>query len=362
MDPDQLLPKSPQTANIQQGVDDEQPNGGAVLEQLTVPHSPEPSLPLPQQAQHQEEGPSTLQQETSSVNPEPDINVDPQPPEHTASFPPRGNDPIDRTNGNKDGPPHEGTTSTKMAFKVEYINEKGAVLGSKNLNNLSLKTMYETNEGAVLEVVQQATVLKPWDDIKDNPSVCIHSLDKKYMNIRESELLRAIRHVVEYYPSGSSKFAVSSSLTVNSPYRMLQLYKEDLEHIRNSYEESADGVPSNERAVSTNTSSLSYDPFPCSRALHGELSLLLEQLDQECGSEIQDEIVLRNQNPPQATFNMLWHLFKPGTFVYTLVDGNLAACVVKITQTITTDIDDTPTHMTVHMWHLYFDGRYHGLS
>ncbi len=82
------------------------------------------------------------------------------------------------------------------------------------------------------------------------------------------------------------------------------------------------------------------------------IKVLLAFLDAKYAKKIEDEEARHRKSPPTATFEMLWMLLKPGTRVYTYIDGELAAFVIR---SAGTDQKSNPGWYNVELWYLDFN-------
>ena len=168
----------------------------------------------------------------------------------------------------------------------------------------------------------------------------IKSVNETEMEIRSSALVKAIRAQVDYYPSQQ---LTGSTITVPEPYYFLLHHRDQLESLRH---------PAGNEVENRSTHEKIDDKT------REDVDVLLAYLNAKYLKKIQEEEVRHNRKTPTATFEMLWMLLKPGTEVYTEVDGELAAFVVRSVR------PNQPTkfsYYNVSLWYLDFDGEYPSL-
>lgn len=84
-----------------------------------------------------------------------------------------------------------------------------------------------------------------------------------------------------------------------------------------------------------------------------EIKVLLAFLDAKYTNNIEDEETRHKKSPPTATFEMLWMLLNPATRVYTDIDGEPAAFVIR---SATTNKASNSSWYRVEPWYLDFYG------
>ena len=164
----------------------------------------------------------------------------------------------------------------------------------------------------------------------------IKSVNETEMEIRSSVLVKAIQAQVNYYPSQQ---LTGNTITVPEPYYFLLHHRKELEALRHPASDKIESETAHER-------------FDDRTKEH--VDVLLAYLDAKYLKKIEEEEIRHNRKAPTATFEMLWMLLKPGTEVYTDVDGELAAFVVRSIR------PNKPTkfnHYNVTLWYLDFDGE-----
>ena len=167
----------------------------------------------------------------------------------------------------------------------------------------------------------------------------ISSIGSTEMVIRSKELCRALRELVDYYPSQQ----LAGMITVSEPYHFLLHHRGVLrEMMENMGAKCEDGTFEDHQPKKT----------------RADIKVLLAFLDAKYAKKIEDEEARHKKNPPTATFEMIWMLLKPGTRVYTDMDGELAAFVIRSTAT---DNKINPSWYNVGLWYLNCNGEKYGL-
>lgn len=162
----------------------------------------------------------------------------------------------------------------------------------------------------------------------------ISSIGSTQMVIRSKQLCNALRRLVDYYPSQQ----LTGTIRVSEPYHFLLHHRERLRRMMGKEDDGCDD-------------GLFHSLHPQETRSH--IKVLLAFLDAKYAKKIEDEEARHKKSPPTATFEMLWMLLKPGTRVYTDVDGKLAAFVVR---SVDTDNKSNPGFYSVGLWYLDFNG------
>ncbi|KAK7956408.1 uncharacterized protein PG986_005630 [Apiospora aurea] len=175
--------------------------------------------------------------------------------------------------------------------------------------------------------------------------------------IRSPHLLKVVKENI-YWPS-SAFYDGQKSLTLDSPYRSVGVYRDTLGQVLDRMK----GRLSREETVAK-----AADEFPDSDLSDSDLRLTAHHLElflcevdkvQWHGIQLEKE----RHNRKKATFDMLWKLYKPGMVVYTEKDGVKLACRVKLLiwshgSVIKAGPDDPYQRIEVVLWYLDHDGRY----
>lgn len=164
----------------------------------------------------------------------------------------------------------------------------------------------------------------------------IKSVNQTEMEIRSSALVKAIRAQVEYYPLQQ---LTGSTISVPEPYYFLLHHREKLEALRHPASDQVENGTAHGRLDDRTRE---------------DVNVLLAYLDAKYLKKMKEEGERHSRKAPTATFEMLWMLLKPGTEVYTDVDGELAAFIVMSVR------PNKPTkfsHYIVALWYIDFDGE-----
>lgn len=161
----------------------------------------------------------------------------------------------------------------------------------------------------------------------------ISSIGETEMQIRSSALIKALRALVDYYPSQQLTGRI---VTVPEPYHLL------LHHHRKELIQALQPETTNLRG------SLIHER-PDQKTV-----VFLAFLNSKYAKKIEEEERRHMNSPPTATFEMLWMLLKPGTKVYYEVEWELAAFVVK---EVKPNRPSNPNDYSVELWSLDFDGK-----
>ena len=182
-----------------------------------------------------------------------------------------------------------------------------------------------------------------------------------YINIRSRFLLDYLRHIVLYYPTVSFD---SDELVLEEPFCMLLHYRQELKGARDSAEKAASKIDS----ADGDNSSTGFE----------HLTYLIDCLEQRYADSLSQEMLRNQACPAMCTYEWMWLLFKPGSVVYSLVDGVLEAFIVEEhdrdarkakdhkmrPRKISTmdDLERTRCQESLHVtvWYLAFNGKHLG--
>ena len=162
----------------------------------------------------------------------------------------------------------------------------------------------------------------------------ISSIGLTEMVIRSKHLCEALRKLVDYYPSQQ----LTGTITVHEPYHFLLHHRERLRELMKKGDDGCDDS--------------SFHDLQLEKTI-SHVKVLLAFLDAKYAKKIEDEEARHKKSPPTATFEMLWMLLKPGTRVYTDIDRELAAFVIR---SIRTEKKINPSFYNVDVWYLDFNG------
>jgi hypothetical protein len=188
-------------------------------------------------------------------------------------------------------------TATKILYRYLVKDDSGDIIEKKESADPIIVKVDDKATGltdqTVLEVLTTQTVMKTLDriDRRDPPYTVlkIHSL----------HLINALRQVIRYYP-GLNFSGVP--VTIPEPFTSLVHYMKELEDYKTNHPQGHD-----EDYVFTTNS---------------HIDVLLGFLDQRLGQELRLERERHLRQPPVATYEFLWLLFRPGDQIFALPYGN----------------------------------------
>jgi hypothetical protein len=195
----------------------------------------------------------------------------------------------------REGDPVQETESTNQASKILYRylvkDDNGDIVEKEESPNPIKVRMDDKAEGLtdqiVLEVITTREVSKSLSSIfRKRPPYTV-------VKIHSQHLINALRQVIRYYP-GVNLSGVP--VTIQDPFMPLVHYTKELEEYKTNHPPGHD-----EDLISTTNS---------------HIDILLGFLDQRLGQELQMERERHLRQPPVATFEYLWFLFRPGDQVF----------------------------------------------
>lgn len=278
------------------------------------------------------------------------------------------------------GTPQDETVSKAIKYKIQYRNDAGDPIKEEEQFKPWPKLVSDEDEehtGSILDVVTYVTIREitfsksvdseagakvAGSESKDSkeqalttdgspqkadPAVTkskalksenleITSIGETEMQIRSSALIKALRALVDYYPSQQ---LTGSIVTVPEPYHFLLHHRKEL-------------IQALEPETTNLRGSLIHERPDQKTVDH--IQVLLAFLNSKYAKKIEEEERRHMNSPPTATFEMLWMLLKPGTKVYYEVEWELAAFVVK---EVKPNRPSNPNFYTVELWSLDFDGK-----
>lgn len=248
----------------------------------------------------------------------------------------------------------EPTSPDPVVYKIRYKDSQFDVhwqqqrLGEENYDKIKV-----TDSDSVLEMRKDVFTgerAEAGDELK------IASIIDETMTIHSPYLIDIMPEIVGYYPcSKSSGWKVRAghrSLTLSKPYRMLGGARPKLGQLKEKYKEDiANGICNGRDSTEDfKTESITINH--------------IERLEHELDKVLETPVMLEKkgylQTPPVASFDMLWLLFRPGTEVCTIINGNLVCCRVlnPFWDILQAGEVDSATRVTLElrMWFLDFNG------
>ena len=221
-------------------------------------------------------------------------------------------------------------TIREVTLKTAVENEAGAKTAGENGGEPTDDATAKQEAGAACGITPAKS-----KDLK-SPNLEIASVGMTEMQIRSTALIKALQDLVEYYPSQP---LTGNTVTVEEPYHFLLHHRNQLaELLHHKTQDLEDGL---------------IHPIPDQTTVE-HIKVLLAFLDSKYLKRIEEEELRYEKNPPTATFEMLWMLFKPGTRVFYKVDDELAAFVVN---SMVPNRANNPNSYSVWLWSLDFDGE-----
>lgn len=149
------------------------------------------------------------------------------------------------------------------------------------------------------------SISEPYDRGLDNPK----EVENTKMIIYSKHLINALNAVIGSYPGTNF---LGDFVTISAPYKPFIHHRDALARYRMAQPAYHD------------------DEYAATTASH--IDVLLGYLDKTYGDQIREEEARHRRNPPVATFEWLWLLFKPGEVVYTQVQDVWTAFVIDQVQ------------------------------
>lgn len=181
--------------------------------------------------------------------------------------------------------------------------------------------------------------------ILSNPSVTAdYSL--REVVIHSICIIEAFKATILYYPGLDLQ---GMELTISEPYSAFWHYHQELKAIQTTGCTFLEPPVGDKQPETTPTGSQSPNADTIQH-----LKLLCDLIESQNLEEVKLEQERHRQDPPVATYQMMWLLFKPGTRVYYFSDGRATAGVVVSIQT-----DNDPQRLgprSLKLWSLDFDG------
>ena len=250
-----------------------------------------------------------------------------------------------------DGSSKEAPTDMKV-LRTVYMDNKGGFLEPSSWKGPMTEEEYEkvqeTAATSIFEMKKSVKVVPPRTGHSLEDPV-IDSIQSEFITVHSPRLLRAIKEVVQYWPS-SSYYAGQTKLVLAKPYRSIGVHKEEFEDLEKKYRLTASKLLEDENEEATEYQEAAE-----------QISMLVKEVDKVQKIQVAEEKERFQQSPPAATFEMLWMLFKPGLYVYTSSNGEEVACRVRLAvwdRGRNTSADDPYITLTVHMWYLDHKGKH----
>ena len=249
------------------------------------------------------------------------------------------------------GSSKEATTDMKI-LRTVYMDNKGGFLEPSSWKGPMTEEEYEkvkeTASTSIFEMKKSVKVVPPRTGHSLEDPV-IDSIQSEYITVHSPRLLKAIKEVVQYWPS-SSYYAGQTKLVLAKPYRSIGVHKEGFDELERIYRSKASKLLEDGHEDATEFQEAAE-----------QISMLMKEVDKVQKVQVAEQKELYKQSPPSATFETLWMLFKPGIYVYTSIDGEEVACRVRLAvwdRGRSIGVDDPYVTLTVHMWCLDHNGKH----
>lgn len=243
-----------------------------------------------------------------------------------------------------------------VVYKIRYKNSKlDAHWDSRTFDEREWERHGIEASASILEMRKDTTLSQRAEEGKDLP---IANLVDETMTIHSPHLLAIMPEVVGYYPSlkssGKKVLGGHQSITISKPYRMLGGACPNLRKLREKYEKDIDEGTCNDVEQS--------DDFYRKKTTIKHIEYLEKELDKVLKDRIAQEELCYECDPPVASFDMLWLLFRPGSVVCTTINDKPVCCMVMTPFWDTLQLGDTGsparTTLELRMWFLDFNGQY----
>lgn len=159
-------------------------------------------------------------------------------------------------------------------------------------------------------------------------------------------IVDAFKAIITYYPGLELR---GITMTVPEPYCVFYHYYEELKTFQKAHDSSLERPVEAKEPETTPTG-----PETHNLEMTEHLNIVRDFIEGQNLQEVELERKRHLQNPPVATYRMMWLLFKPGTRVYNFISGRATAGVVISVQTDSGP--QRPGLRSLKFWTLDFDG------
>jgi hypothetical protein len=160
------------------------------------------------------------------------------------------------------------------------------------------------------------------------------------MIIYSQQIIDCLKEVVTYYPSVG---LTGDAIALEEPFCIIFHHMKEIQ----ARQRSAINAEAGKASLSA----------PYDEETRRHLGVLQDVLPTHIKTAVDQETARYSTPNPTATFKMLWLLFKPGTSVYTQMDGSFQACVVKSVCFDNYSVSKLSASYTLEMWYMNFDGQ-----
>ncbi|KAL8669048.1 MAG: hypothetical protein Q9168_006348 [Polycauliona sp. 1 TL-2023] len=235
-----------------------------------------------------------------------------------------------------------------VVYKVRYMDSK--------LDKQWQERFFDESDYENQKLADQDSILEMCKDVllsqkaRPGKDLEIASITDEFMTIHSPYLMDIMPKVVLYYPvskSSGSNLLAGRSMKISKPYRMLGGVRPELKSLRESYMKDLAGSDEKSEEDDENTK--------VKRITIKHIERLEHEIDKVLEEPMRLELDGYRQEPPVASFDMLWLLFRPGTEVYTVINDETVCCRVL---TPVWEKLETRVTMELRMWFLDFNGTH----
>lgn len=228
---------------------------------------------------------------------------------------------------------------------LDLDQERGKPAGSKAGHHkpiIELVTIVRTN----IEINPYTQDLhRDTRAILSDPRVTAEFVGKE-VAIDSVRIVDAFKAMITYYPGLELR---GITMTIPEPFCVFYHYYEELKALRETQNHSTESPNENKHTENTTTG---HETHNSETVEH--LKILCDFIEGQNLKDVELERKRHLQNPPVATYRMMWLLFKPGTRIYNFSSGRATAGVVISAQTDSGS--QRPGLRSLKFWTLDFDG------
>lgn len=178
-----------------------------------------------------------------------------------------------------------------------------------------------------------------------NPKVTA-DFARRELVIGSLRIVNAFKATITYYPGLELR---GVTMTIPEPYCVFYHYYQELKALQKAHDSSSGHLASAKEPETTPTG-----PQTHNLETREHLKILFDFLECQNFEDVELERKRHLQNPPVATYRMMWLLFKPGIRVYHFSGGRAVAGVVISIET--DSVSQRPGLRSLDFWTLDFDG------
>ena len=222
-------------------------------------------------------------------------------------------------------------------------------------NEADYDRLIPKGRNSVLEMRKDAQLGR---EAKDDDYLTVASIEEEAMIIHSKYLIAIMPEVIGYYPtskkSGLKVLGGHSPLIVNKPYRMLGGARPKLKTLRKKYEKDINDNAAESIDIQRETAR--------KKMTIKHIEHLEHELEKVLKGPMEEEELGYTRDPPMASFDMLWLLFRPGELVYTIINDEPFCCMVRTPLWNSLRFGETgespeKTTLELQMWLLGFNGQ-----